>query len=71
MDTKAIRTSLALVTVLIIFVLAENEVLIALTSTILLGLMVDGFISMYKEVRAIMEAEKVDAKEDIRKGVFK
>lgn len=71
MDTKAIRTSLALVTVAIIFVLAENEVLIALTSTILLGLMVDGFISMYKEVRAIMEAEKVDAKEDIRKGVFK
>lgn len=55
MDTKAIKISLALVTVAIIFVLAENEVLIALTSAILLGLMVDGFISMHKEVRAIME----------------
>ena len=67
MDTKAIRTSLALVTIVIIFVLAENEVLIALTSAILLGLMVDGFISMSKEVKAIMEADK----NDIRKGVFK
>lgn len=55
MDTKAITISLALVTIVIIFVLAENEVLIALTSAILLGLMVDGFISMSKEVKAIME----------------
>ena len=55
MDTKAMTTSLALVTIAIIFVLAENEVLIALTSAILLELMVDGFISMSKEVRAILE----------------
>lgn len=55
MDTKAMTTSLALVTIVIIFVLAENEVLIALTSVILLGLMVDGFISMNKEVKAILE----------------
>lgn len=55
MNTKAITVSLALVTIVIIFVLAENEVLIALISAILVGLMVDGFISMHKEVRAIME----------------
>ena len=55
MDTKAITISLALVTIVIIFVLAENEILIALTSAIILGLMVDGFISMHKEVKAIME----------------
>lgn len=55
MDTKAMTTSLALVTIVIIFVLAENEVLIALTSAILLGLMVDGFVNMHKEVKAIME----------------
>lgn len=55
MDTKAMTTSLALVTIVIIFVLAENEVLIALTSAILLGLMVDGFISMNKEVKVILE----------------
>lgn len=66
MDTKAMTTSLALVTIVIIFVLAENEILIALTSVILLGLMVDGFISMHKEVKAIMEADK----EDIRKRGF-
>lgn len=58
MDTKAMTTSLALVTIVIIFVLAENEILIALTSAILLGLMVDGFISMSKEVKAIMDTEK-------------
>lgn len=67
MDTKAMTTSLALVTIVIIFVLAENEVLIALTSAILLGLMVDGCISMHKEVKAIMDTDK----EDIRKGIFK
>lgn len=66
MDRKAMTTSLALVTVAIIFVLAENEILIALTSAILLGLMVDGFISMNKEVRAIMEADK----DNIRKRGF-
>lgn len=66
MDTKAMTTSLALVTIAIIFVLAENEVLIALTSAILLGLMVDGFISMSKEVKAIMDADK----DDIRKRGF-
>ena len=55
MNTKAITVSLALVTIVIIFVLAENEVLIALISAIPVGLMVDGFISMHKEVRAIME----------------
>ena len=57
MDTKAMTISLVLVTIVIIFVLAENEILIALTSSILLGLMVDGIASMYKEV--------------IRKGRFK
>lgn len=71
METKAITTSLALITIVIIFVLAENEVLIALTSAILLGLMVDGFISMHKEVRAIMYADKVDTREELRKNVFK
>ena len=55
MDTKAITISLALAIVAIIFVLAENVVLIALTSAILLGLMVDGITSMYKEFKAIME----------------
>lgn len=66
MDRKAMTTSLALVTIVIIFVLAENEVLIALTSAILLELMVDGFISMHKEVRAIMDADK----DNIRKRGF-
>lgn len=55
MDTKAMTISLALVTLTIIFVLAENEVIIAITSTIIFALMVKGFMDMYKEVKAILE----------------
>lgn len=71
MDTKAITLSLALIAITIIFVLAENEVVISITTSIILALMTKGFISMYKEVKAIMEADKVDTREDIIKGVFK
>ena len=71
MDTKAITISLALITLTIIFVLAESEVVISITTSIILALMTKGFISMWKEVKAIMEADKVDTMEDIRKGVFK
>lgn len=55
MDTKAMTTSLALIALTIIFVLAESEVVISITTSIILALMTKGFISMYKEVRAIME----------------
>ena len=67
MDTKAIKISLALIAVTFIFVLAKSEVVISITTSIILALMTKGFISMWKEVRAIMEADK----EDIRKGIFK
>ena len=55
MDTKAIKISLALIAMSIIFVLAESEVVISITTSIILALMTKGFISMYKEVKAIME----------------
>lgn len=55
MDTQAIKISLALIAVTFIFVLAESEVVISITTSIILALMIKGFISMYKEVRAIME----------------
>lgn len=71
MDTKAIKISLALIAMSIIFVLAESEVVISITTSIILALMTKGFISMYKEVKAIMEADMVDTREDIRKGIFK
>lgn len=67
MDTKAITISLALIAITIVFVLAKSEVVISITTAVILALMTKGFISMYKEVRAIMEADK----EDIRKGIFK
>lgn len=71
MDTKAIKISLALIAVTFIFVLAESEVVISITTSIILALMTKGFISMWKEVKTIMDADKLDTREDIRKGVFK
>lgn len=67
MDRKAITISLALIAITIVFVLAKSEVVISITTAVILALMAKGFVSMYKEVRAIMDADK----EDIRKGIFK
>ena len=58
MDTKAIKISLALIAMSIIFVLAESEVVISITTSIILALMIKGFVSMWKEVKTIMDAEK-------------
>ena len=71
MDTKAITVSLALIALTIIFVLAQSEAMIAFTSTVIFALMAKGFVGMYKEVRAIMDADKVDTREELRKNVFK
>ena len=71
MDRKAITVSLALIALTIIFVLAESEAMIAITSTVIFALMVKGFVEMYKEVKAIMDADNVEIKEELRKNVFK
>lgn len=71
MDRKAITISLTLIALTIIFVLAESEAMIAITTTIILAFMAKGFVGMYKEVKAIMDAEKVETKEELRKNVFK
>lgn len=55
MDTKAVTISLALIAITIMFVLAQSEVVISITTSIILALMIKGFVSMWKEVRAIME----------------
>ena len=71
MDTKAMTISLALVILTIIFVFAQSEAMIAITTAIILALMAKGFVEMYKEVRAIMDADKAETKEELRKNVFK
>ncbi len=71
MDTKAITVSLALIVLTIIFVLAQSEAMIAITSTVIFAVMAKGFLEMYKEVRAVMDADKVDTREELRKNVFK
>lgn len=71
MDRKAITISLALIALTIIFVFAQSEAMIAVTSTIIFALMAKGFVEMYKEVKAILDADKVDTREELRKNVFK
>lgn len=71
MDTKAITVSLALIALTIIFVLAQNEAMIAITTAVILAFMAKGFVEIYKEVKAIMDADKVEIKEELRKNVFK
>lgn len=71
MDRKTITISLTLIALTIIFVLAQSEAMIAITTTIILAFMAKGFVEMYKEVRAIMDADKVDTREELRKNVFK
>lgn len=71
MDRKAITISLALIALTIIFVFAQSEAMIAITTAVILAFMAKGFVEIYKEVRAIMDAEKVETKEELRKNVFK
>lgn len=71
MDTKAITVSLALIALTIIFVLAQSEAMIAITSTAIFAIMTKGFVEIYKEVRAILDADKVDTRKELRKNVFK
>lgn len=71
MDRKAITISLAIIAATLAFVFAQSEAMIAITSTVIFALMVKGFVEMYKEVRAIMDADKAETKEELRKNVFK
>lgn len=71
MDRKAITISLAIIAATLAFVFAQSEAMIAITSAIILALMAKGFVEMYKEVKAILDADKVDTREELRKNVFK
>lgn len=71
MDRKAITISLALIALTIIFVFAQSEAMIAITSTVIFALMAKGFVEIYKEFKAIIDADKVDTRKELRKNVFK
>lgn len=71
MDRKAITISLAIIAATLAFVFAQSEAMIAITSTVILALMAKGFVEMYKDVRAILNADKAETKEELRKNVFK
>ena len=71
MDRKAITISLAIIAATLAFVFAQSEAMIAITTAVILAFMAKGFVEIYKEVKAIMEADKVDTREELRKNVFK
>ncbi|WP_311443445.1 hypothetical protein [Ezakiella coagulans] len=71
MDRKAITISLAIIAATLAFVFAQSEAMIAVTSTVIFALMAKGFVEMYKDVRAILNADKAETKEELRKNVFK
>lgn len=71
MDRKTITISLAIIAATLAFVFAQSEAMIAITTAVILAFMAKGFVEIYKEVRAIMDAEKVETKEELRKNVFK
>ena len=71
MDRKTITISLAIIAAALAFVFAQSEAMIAITSTVIFALMAKGFVEMYKEARAILDADKVDTREELRKNVFK
>lgn len=71
MDRKAITISLAIIAATLAFVFAQSEAMIAITTAVILAFMAKGFVEIYKEVKAIMDADKVDTREELRKNVFK
>ena len=71
MDRKAITISLAIIAATLAFVLAQSEAMIAITSTVIFALMAKGFVEIYKEFKAIIDADKAETKEELRKNVFK
>ena len=71
MDRKAITISLAIIAATVAFVFAQSEAMIAITTAVILAFMGKGFVEMYREVKAIMDADKVDTREELRKNVFK
>ena len=71
MDRKAITISLAIIAATLAFVFAQSEAMIAITTAVILAFMAKGFVEIYKEFKAIIDADKVDTREELRKNVFK
>lgn len=71
MDRKAITISLAIIAATLAFVFAQSEAMIAITTAVILALMAKGFVEIYKEFKSIIDADKAETKEELRKNVFK
>lgn len=71
MDRKEISISIAIIASTLAIVLTQNKFVVAIITTLILALMVAEIISASKELKAIMQEDKIDTKEEIQKRILK
>lgn len=71
MDRKEISISLAIIASTLAIVLTQNKFVVAIITTFILALMVAEIISASKELKAVMQEDKIDTKAEIQKRILK
>lgn len=71
MDRKEILISLAIIASTLAIVLTQNKFVVAIITTFILALMVAEIISASKELKAVMQEDKIDTKAEIQKRILK
>lgn len=71
MDRKEISISIAIIASTLAIVLTQNKFVVAIITTFILALMVAEIISASKELKAVMQEDKIDTKTEIQKRILK
>lgn len=71
MDRKEISISIAIIASTLAIVLTQNKFVVAIITTFILALMVVEIISASKDLKAIMQEDKIDTKAEIQKRILK
>lgn len=71
MDRKEISISIAIIASTLAIVLTQNKFVVAIITTFILALMVAEIISASKELKAVMQEDKIDTKAEIQKRILK
>jgi hypothetical protein len=71
MDRKEISISIAIIASTLAIVLTQNKFVVAIITIFILALMVAEIISASKELKAVMQEDKIDTKVEIQKRILK
>ena len=71
MDGKEISISLAIIASTLAIVLTQNKFVVAIITTFILALMIGEIISASKDLKAVMQEDKIDTKAEIQKRILK